>query len=492
MKKIDRLLIRSFIPPLVVWFLVAVFIFNMQFLWKYIDEIVGKGLELRVILELLFYQGLAMVPRALVFGVVIASVMTLGNLAEHYELVAMKSAGISLMRILTPLFILVFGLAVCSFIFSNYIIPVTALQFKTRLYDIRRQKPALDLEPGQFNQDFRNMVIYIGEKDKNSQKLKNIRIYDHSKHMGNNSQTNAKSGELYFTKDKGFLIIELKDGQRYENIQLTSKNGPNHLPYMRTKFKSYRTSFDMSEFNFSETDKNIFKNHHSLLTSGQLLSGIDSIFVRRSKRISEVQQSSDNLFYFRKFGIEKKDSSKNLNSKQYHPFKSIPQSRIADLKKFADIIPKGDKHSAYQRAQGFARNIKIQAENTAKSVPRIKEEVAAYETELHLKFIFSAACILFLFIGAPMGAIIRKGGFGWPIFISFVFFMIFFVLHLTGERLATAVVWPTWMGAWLPIWALFPIAIFLSIKAMNDSRVLTFDYFVSFFKNPFKRKNNPG
>ncbi len=488
MKKIDRLLIFSFIPPLVVWFLVAVFIFNMQFLWKYIDDIVGKGLELRVILELLFYQGLAMVPRALVFGVVIASVMTLGNLAEHYELVAMKSAGVSLMRVLRPLFGLVSMLAICSFIFSNYIIPVTALQFKTRLYDIRRQKPALDLEPGQFNQDFRNMVIYIGQKDKNSQKLKNIRIYDHSKHLGNNSQTNAKTGELYFTEDKGFLVIELKDGQRYENIQLSSKNGPNHLPYMRTKFKTYRTSFDMSEFNFSETDKNIFKNHHSLLTSGQLIKGIDSIYIRRSKRITEIQQSSDNLFYFRKFGSEKKDSSKNINTKQYHPFKSIAEKAKSDVKRFIDLIPNGERHLAYQKAQGFARNIKVQAENTAKSIPRIKEEVAAFETELHLKFIFSSACILFLFIGAPMGAIIRKGGFGWPIFISFVFFMIFFVLHLTGERLATAVVWPTWMGAWLPIWALFPVAIFLSIKAMNDSRVLTFDYFANYFRNLFALK----
>ena len=488
MKKIDRLIIMSFIPPMVVWFLVAAFIFNMQFLWKYIDEIVGKDLEISVILELLFYQGLAMVPRALVFGVVIASVMTLGNLAEHYELVSRKSAGISLMRVLAPLMIVVGSLAIASFIFSNHIIPYTALQFKTRLYDIRRQKPALDLEPGLFNKDFRNIVIYIGDKDKKSQQLKDIRIYDHSKQMGNNTQTNAKLGDLYVTDDKKYLVIELQNGQRYENIQLNVKNSPNQLPYMRTSFSEYRTVFDLSEFNFSETDKELFKNHHSLLTMNQLLVGVDSILIRRDKRIVEMQQSCDNFFHFRRAGLLVQSPSDSVKKMQYHPYEASTAREISELQSFADIFQKGERHGIYQRAQGLARNIKIQAENMSNSLPRFKEEVAAYENEIHLKLVFSFACILFLFIGAPMGAIIRKGGFGWPIFISFVFFMVFFVLHLTGERLATGLVWPTWMGSWLPIWALFPIAVFLTFKAMNDSRVLSLEFFTDFFVSLFRKK----
>lgn len=488
MKKIDRLIIMSFIPPMVVWFLVAAFIFNMQFLWKYIDEIVGKDLEITVILELLFYQGLAMVPRALVFGVVIASVMTLGNLAEHYELVSMKSAGISLMRVLSPLLLIVSFLAIASFIFSNHIIPYTALQFKTRLYDIRRQKPALDLEPGLFNKDFRSIVIYIGDKDKKSQQLKDIRIYDHSKQMGNNTQTNAKSGDLYVTDDKKYLVIELQNGQRYENMQLNVKNSPNQLPYMRTSFTEYRTVFDLSEFNFSETDKELFKNHHSLLTMNQLLVGVDSILIRRDKRIVEMQQSCDNFFHFRRAGLIVQSPSDSVKKMQYHPYTDSEPKEISELQNFADIFQKGERHSIYQRAQGLARNIKIQAENMSNSLPRFKEEVAAYENEIHLKLVFSVACILFLFIGAPMGAIIRKGGFGWPIFISFVFFMVFFVLHLTGERLATGLVWPTWMGSWLPILALFPVAVFLTFKAMNDSRVLSLEFFTGFFVSLFRKK----
>ena len=481
MKKIDRLIISSFIPPLIVWFLVAVFIFNMQFLWKYIDDIVGKGLELKIILELLFYQGLAMVPRALVFGVMIASVMTLGNLAEHYELVSMKSAGISLMRILAPLFILVGFLAIASFIFSNNIIPVTALQFKTRLYDIRKQKPALDLEPGQFNNDFKNMVIYIGEKDRDSRKLKNVRIYDHSKPNGNSSQTNAQQGELYFTEDKSQLIIQLNQGQRYENLQLNSKSGPNYLPYMRTSFKEFRTVFDMSEFNFTETDKDLFRKHHSLLTSRQLKNAIDSILIRRDKRIVEMQQSCDNFYHFRKTGLNNQDSTKKENGKQYQPKKVVSPLK---LERLSDVYTADERHSMYMRAQGFARNVKTQADNLYRNFPRFEEEVAAHENELHLKIIFSLACILFLFIGAPMGAIIRKGGFGWPIFISFSFFMGFFVLHLTGERLATGLVWPTWMGSWLPIWSLFPIAVLLTVMAMNDSRALP----LGFIRRLFRKK----
>jgi lipopolysaccharide export system permease protein len=468
--------------------MVAVFIFNMQFLWKYIDDIIGKGLELHVILELLFYQALAMVPRALVFGVVIASVMTLGNLAEHYELASIKSAGVSLMRVLAPLFFIVSFLAVSSFIFANYIIPVTALQFKTRLYDIRRQKPALDLEPGQFNNDFKNMVIYIGDKDKNSQSLKNVRIYDHSKQNGNSSQTNAKGGELFFTEDKSHLVIKLQDGQRYENMQIQTRGAANKFPYMRTSFKEFNTRFDMSEFNFSETDKNLFKNHYSLLTLTQLIRGIDSILIRRSRRLEEMQLSCDNFYHFRRIGLTAEDSSKTPKIGLYIPNKKESATEEKVVKHFIEYIIEGERHTIFQKAQGFARNIKTQSDNMVRSIPRIKEEVAAYENEIHMKFVFSVACILFLFIGAPMGAIIRKGGFGWPIFISFVFFMAFFVLHLTGERLATGLVWTTWLGSWLPVWALFPIAVFLSIKAMNDSRALTMDYLIRFIANLFNRK----
>lgn len=490
MKKIDRLLIQGFIPPLVVWFLVAVFIFNMQFLWKYIDDIVGKGLELRVIMELLFYQALAMVPRALVFAVVIASVMNLGNLAEHYELASMKSAGISLVRIMMPLMLIVGILALASFIFANHIIPVTALQFKTRLYDIRKQKPALDLEAGQFNNDFKNMVIYIGGKGSESQYLEDVRIYDHSRRDGSATQTNAREGELYFTEDERYLIINLKNGRRYENMKEGIKKGA-YLPYMRMSFDEFRTAFDMAEFDFSETDKNLFKNHHSLLTLRQLFRGIDSLHHRRDKRVEELGNNINNFYYFRRSGVSAQDSS-NQPRRQYVPFKSIEIPKVEvgkEIESFAQLIPEGERHLAFQRAEGFARNVKVQAHNINRSLPRFRDEVAAYEHEVHLKFVFAVACIVFLFVGAPMGAIIRKGGFGWPIFISFIFFMAFFVLHLTGERLGKGLIWPVWLGSWLPVLAIFPLAIWLTQQALNDSNAINIAAIQNFFARfRFKKK----
>jgi len=475
MKKIDKLLITSFIPPLIIWFLVAVFIFNMQFLWKYIDDIVGKGLEIHVILELLFYQALAMVPRGLVFGVMIASVMTLGNLAENYELASMKSSGISLIRILRPLILVCTFLGFASFLFSNYLIPVSALQFKTRLYDIRRQKPALDLEEGQFNHDFKTLVIYIGSKDKSSSEIRKVRIYDHSKYNGNSNQTNAEKGKLTISPDKRFLTIQLQKGIRFENIQLNTKNAANYFPYMRTQFSEYSTVMDLSEFNFSETDKELFKNHHSLMSFMQLKQSIDTIKMKAAFRNKDFNQSLVSFFYFRK----KTNADK---TPIFAPDFEMNQS--AQYAKFSDAFPTEERRIIFQRAQSHVRNIKMQAENFIKSRPRIEEEIAAHENEMHLKLVFSFACLLFLFIGAPMGAIIKKGGFGWPIFISFVFFMIFFVLHLTGERLATGNVWTTWVGSWLPIWALLPIAFVITYKALADRPLFSF----RFPQLQFKRK----
>lgn len=490
MKKIDLLIIRSFIPPLIVWFLVAVFIFNMQFLWKYIDDIVGKGLELRVIAELLFYQALAMVPRSLAFGVVIASVMTLGNLAEHYELASMKSAGISLLRVMQPLIIVTTGLAVASFIFSNNIIPVTALQFKTRLYDIRRAKPALDLEPGQFNNDFKNMVIYIGAKDKQSRKLENVRIYDHNqRNPGGGNQTNAKKGELYFSDDKRYLVIKLDDGRRFEQVNPGFKTTSNYYPYMRMRFDEFQTLFDMAEFNFSETDKNLFKNHYSLLTLQQLWNSMDSLLIRREQRVDDIQKNTSNFYYYQRTGVAEVTDSSTRPLRQYSPFEEAPEVELLEVpKNYQDVLPIGDLVSIYKRAQSFARNVKTQASNVERSLPHYTEELAAHENEVHIKFVFAIACLVFLFIGAPMGAIIRKGGFGWPIFISFFFFMAFFVLHLAGERLAKNLIWPCWMGSWMPVWALLPIAVFLSYRAMNDSSSFNFSAIRGFFVRIFQPK----
>ncbi len=509
MKKIDKLIIKSFVPPLVIWTMVAMFIFNMQFLWKYIDEIIGKGLDLSIIFELLFYQSLAMIPRAMVFGVLIASVMTLGNLAENYELVSMKSAGLSLFRVMSPLLFFAFLLAVVSFVFSNQLIPVTALRFKSTLYDIRKQKPALTFQEGQFNNDFKNVSIFVRKKDPDGKVLKGLKIYDHTVAGGYKGQTNAESGGLYYSNDsvkqkikvtlndsivekdtiikRSFLVVELLNGTRYEELT-PEADRPAAFPLMTMNFESYTTLFDLSEFEFNETNEDLFKGHYSLLSTKQLLRAIDSLYNKRVQRYAMLKRNADAMFQFRREGLEMNDSVKipvSRHLKCYFPPDLLAAPHVSidsSVTKFSQMIPSKKVDYIYQRAAGFCQNIKGQAHGVSEYLKTNNRVHVEHENEIHQKFSFALACLLFLFIGAPMGAIIRKGGFGWPILVAIIFFMLFFVLFLVGENLATKVEITCWVGSWLPNLVLLPIGVFITFKAFNDSRVINFDKLFSFFR----------
>ena len=468
-KKIDLLVVRMFIPPFLTWFLVAVFVFNMQFLWKYIDDIIGKGLEFWIILELLFYQALAMIPKAMIFGTALASVMTLGNLSEHYELAAMKSAGLSLLRVMRPLMAGVGTIALISFLIANYAIPVASLKFKARLFDIRKQKPALNLESGKFNDDFKDFSIYIGNKDPQTQLLEQVRLYDHTKAQGNVSQTNAKKGELFFTEDERYLVVKLYEGERQEE-RAFQPNKANKYPYLRIAFKEYTSLFDMQQFDTKQTNEDAFGSHPTLLSIGQLIDAMDSIDLRKGRKVDELQRTTETFFYARRDTGERASAPKEL-SRPYLPAGTNDSDKSKD---FYATISKEELKTAYGRAVSVARSVLSQAQNAQKSISSIKENKAEFENEIHQKIMNALACLLFLFVGAPMGAIIRKGGFGLPVLVAFVFFMAFFVLNLMGEHLSKNAITPCWIGAWLPVMVLFPIAIWLTYKALNDSPVFSF------------------
>lgn len=503
-KQIDKLLVRSFLPPLLIWTLVAMFVFNMQFLWKYIDDIMGKGLDLSVIWELLFYQSLAMFPRALVFGVLIASVMTMGNLAEHYELVSMKSAGVSLFRILRPLMLFVGFLALISFGFSDQLIPITALKFKSTLYDIRRQKPALSFDEGQFNNDFQKVSIFVGAKDPSGKLLKGLKIYDHTNSVGYKGQTNAEQGSLFYTKDtverkisvpktdtilqkdttlhRSFLVVKLEEGVRYEELN-PEQDRPMAYPEVTMHFDTYTTLFDMSEFEFNETNKDLFKGHYSLLTTRQLLRALDSLYNKRLERMDVLRRNADAMFQFRREGlvepgVDTVELMENRHVKRYRPAEMPAAPKVVldtTVERFVDLILPTKRDYLYQRAIGFCQNIKGQSSGVISYIKTNKRVHAEHENQIHQKLSFALACLLFLFIGAPMGAIIRKGGFGWPILVAFTFFMAFFVLFLVGERLATSVSVPCWIGSWLPNLVLLPFAILLTYQAVRDARIISND-----------------
>ena len=288
-KKIDRLVVTSFIAPFIATFFIALFVLIMQFLWTYIDDILGKGANLWILIELLSYLSMSLVPTALPVAVLISSVMVMGNMAENYELATLKSAGVPLLRVMFPLILITSVIAVFSFFCSNNIIPIANLKFKSRLYDIKRQKPTLNLEEGVFNDDFKNMVIHIGKKEDDNRTIHEVIIYDHNPY--NNKKVcviTAKKGEMYTSTDQRFFIMNLFDGIQYQETKANNTQKEKSYPFVRTSFKKWNKIFDLSEFDIKETNTELFESHQTMLSAAQLKVAIDSL-----DRV--IQEKRDNL-----------------------------------------------------------------------------------------------------------------------------------------------------------------------------------------------------
>lgn len=559
MKRIDQLLVKNFVPPFVVTFFIAQFVLVMQTLWVYIDDIAGKGVGFFLMVELLSYMSVSMIPLALPIAVLISSVMVLGNMAERYELSSFKSAGVSLSRVLLPLSATTIFIAGFSFLCSNSLIPISNLQFKSRLHDIRKQKPTLSMEEGLFNDDFEGYSIRIGEKMPDNRRIKNVLLYDHSEASeGRLVSVTAKEGEMYATEDEGFFIMHLENGNQYSEPKPTKKGQgkerKENAPFIRTKFQEWYKVFDLDEFELDQTDRDLFKSHHSMLSTGQLQIAIDSIDNKIEDRKYKMGISNEKYFYLAdqarkaklreekkkkkeedklkniptdipkipknikkpegpkkkippKTGQKKpKSSSKATNKKQSKTKKNtskknqkkkssskknskktkkkkkprnepIPQKIEKPLAEYASIVqlfPKEKHAELYDKSKTFARSIGSQAESTLRTIKRLNESKVSHLFEMHSKFSMAVACIIFLFIGAPMGAIVRKGGFGWPLLISIIFFMIYIILTIFCKNIAERFVIDAVLAAWTPCLVILPIGLILSYQAMRDAKGLDF------------------
>ena len=470
MKKLDKLLITSFIPPFVMTFFIALFVLIMQFLWKYIDDIVGKGLEISVILELLFYLSTSLIPMALPIAVLISSVMVMGNLGERYELASIKSAGIPLLRMMMPLIFFTGLISVGSFLASDYLIPYSNLKFKSRLYDIRKQKPAFDLDTGVFNDDFGETIIRVNQKSTDGKELRDVMIYDHSENRGNISQMQAQRGEMYATEDKRFMVLKLYEGEQYQELKAQNREKTDNYEHLHIRFKEWEKIFDMSEFDLDQTNTELFKNHHSMLNVRQLNYAIDSLQIRKTKRNGQLIKNTEPYFY-----ISRRPDSVQLVMDERRLKDTMPRLEVDT---FINIFPEGDRGRHFNRAITLARNVKNYAQTTINDLPKIQESIARHEIEWHRKFSMAYACLMFLFIGAPMGAIIRKGGFGWPLLVSIFFFVAFIMMMIMGEKSAKILAIPAWLGMWLPCLVLTPIGLILTRQAMRDSKVLNIDTYL--------------
>ncbi|MEZ4949510.1 MAG: LptF/LptG family permease [Saprospiraceae bacterium] len=257
-------MLSSFAGPFMVTFFIAIFVLMMQYLWVYVDDIVGKGAGLFMLVELLSYMTVSLVPMALPIAVLISSVMVLGNLAERYELSSMKSAGIPLFRVMMPLLLACFFIAGFSFFCSDSLIPVSNLKFKSRLYDIRKQRPALSIEQGVFNDDFQDIVIRVGKKEADNETVEDVLIYDQSSIADNRlTEVIAKEGKMYTTEDGKYFVMDLFDGNQYHELKPTFKDGKQNYPFVRTSFEEWTKVFDLGAFEIQRTDEELFKSHHN-------------------------------------------------------------------------------------------------------------------------------------------------------------------------------------------------------------------------------------
>ncbi|MBI5218652.1 MAG: LptF/LptG family permease [Bacteroidia bacterium] len=504
MKKLHIFIIKSYTGPLVMTFFIAVFVLLMQFLWKYIDEIVGKGLEWYVIAELLLYTSPTLVPMALPLAILLSSIMTFGNLGENYELVALKSSGISLQRIMMPLIVVSVFISVLAFFFSNNVMPLANLKANALLYDVRNQRPQLTIKEGIFNNDIEGYSIKVGKKDNKKNMMYDILIYDHKTTMGNRRVTVAKSGTMILTKDKRYLILTLYDGYAYEEqIEREKKKYEKSLPHQREKFEEQKAMLEMIGFNFSRTDEGLFSNNCQMFSLKQLNYAIDSLnqaFHSSEKNLAENLLIST---YFRK-----EQSLRNQPNAVSNVLRGIARANDTLQMKYMESLDTTKKYitgvinfdslyaamdyqkkiAMYDYSSNLARAARSYISNTKEELDFRIKNIRKHEIEWHRKFTLSFACFVLFFIGAPLGAIIRKGGLGMPVVVSVFFFIIYYVISISGEKFVREEMLSTFHGMWLSSVILMPLGIFLTYKAAHESVIMNTDTYFLFVKNIFKKK----
>ncbi|HRG57891.1 MAG TPA: LptF/LptG family permease [Bacteroidia bacterium] len=467
---------KSYLGPFIMTFAVVMFILLMQFVWKYIDDFVGKGLDWFLILELMFYVAVTLVPMALPLAILLASIMTFGNLAESYELTALKSSGMSLQKVMKPLIITTGIMAIGAFLFANFVLPVANLKMGTLLYDITHQKPSLDIKEGVFYNGIQDFTIKVAKKDAKKNILYNILIYDHTQRQGNNKVVMAKEGRMKMSADENFLLITLKDGHSYEEV--VSQNNKGFKPLTRTSFKEETIVMDMRDFKMIRTDESLFKDNYQMMNIAQLSNEIDTLKKENEERkFNIIKQVNKNFNLF---------SDTIVQAENYDSITTL----ILNQKNWLMIYNADEQKRIFENALNLARTNQSYMNVNTLSIKNAIETESRYKIEWHKKFTLSFACLVLFFIGAPLGAIIRKGGIGMPAVVSVCFFLIFHVLSITGEKSAKEGVWEAWQGAWMATIILLPIGIFLTYKATKDSALFDLDAYLNPLKKIFLKKNN--
>jgi lipopolysaccharide export system permease protein len=450
------------------------FILLMLFLFKYIDDLIGKGFEWYVILELLLYASATNVAMALPLAILLSSIMTFGSLGENYELVAIKSAGISLQKAMSPLVIGISLLSVGAFFFSDYMLPVANLKMGSLLYDVRNQKSAFLIDEGIFNGSIAGYAIRVKRKDSDGQTLHNLIIYDHS--TSNGSVLKAQKGRMYRTDDDQTLVLKLNKGVRYEE---TAGDGGNYNPrqrFMRFYFKETEQKFDLSGFKMQRTDENLFKSNYAMLNLKQLELYRDSFKVKVDSNLKSTY-GDIKMYYIPRNHAKTTKRIKTVTIKSYN--------------NILEVIPSESRVMTIQNAKSELNVLREIMKNKKLFDDDNESRVRGFMIEFHKKFTLSASCLLLFFIGAPLGAIIRRGGLGLPVVVSVLFFLLYHIISTIGEKSVKEGSLSPMIGMWMAIIVLTPLGIFLTYKATVDSVLFDIDLYKDFFKKliPWKKKD---
>lgn len=463
-KKLDKLIIRAFIGPFLATFLISLFVLVLQFFWLWIDDLVGKGLDLLTIAQLISYVAATAVPLALPLALLLSSIMTFGNLGESFELVAIKSAGISLMRFMAPLLMVSILIAGVSFLFANNIIPIANLKLESLKYDLIVAKPAFDIKEGVFYNKIEGYVIKLGKKERDDSTIRNILIYEKNYNLQDHMMV-AQSGVMRVTPDKRYLEFTLRDGWRYEE---KGNRGTTNTEFIRLGFKEYKKIFDLSSFTLTRTEDSLFKDHHRMLSLRQLNLRLDSLENTSNHFVQRNKQELSPMFRF----------SGYADSVMPPPTK--PSVKVTS---FRAVLPEHQKNIVLERAYSQVNSANGTVDMLLGEYQARKKDIRGHKIEWHRKFTLAFACILLFMIGAPLGSIIRKGGLGAPLVFAVIFFIIFHLFNTFGEKFVKEDVTSAFVGMWLSTMVLIPICAFLTFKAMRDSQLFNKEFYYRFFRS---------
>lgn len=479
MKKMDLYVLKNFLGLFLMTFFISAFILLMQFMWMHVKDLVGKGIEISVLAEFFIYAFFSVVPMALPLAILLASLMSFGNMGERFELTAMKSAGVSLYRIMRPLIISVAFISVGAFFFSNNVLPVSQTKLWALIFSLRQKSPEMEIPEGEFYDGIPGYNLYVGKKDHKTGLLYDMMIYDYSEGFNNAKLMVADSGKIFFTEDKKYLILAMYSGESFENLdqqQQRATDSKQRIPYRRETYSSKSVLIDFST-EFDRYDESILADQHVAKNVTQLIQSIDSVQVLAHERSAEQSRDMINSKYF----------GRDHKSTQVLPPLEEGQRETHDIDSLYASLTQAKKQSAMQAAMDKAKAQSDQFEYNAIMLDEFKRYVRKHEVELYRKFTLAFACLIFFFIGAPLGAIIRKGGMGAPVVISVVMFIIYYIIDNTGYKMAREALWPCWAGMWLSSFVLLPIGIFLTYKATHDSALFNPEAWAKMWDNLLRK-----